>query len=302
MNESEVLIPSGAVELSGTYSAPEGDGGPHVAILMIAGSGPLDRDGNHKRLPLAVSKDLSDVFVARGFSTLRYDKRGVGESGGDYMTAGFHDELDDARAALSWLADRDDVFSVIPVGHSAGSLHAAELAAEGLASGGAVLLAHTVKTGRETLVWQAKEIGETVPAWIKKVMALFGTSIEKQQGKALTKIASSEADVVRIQGQRTNGKWMREFLTYDPRSALERVATPVLALTGSKDVQVDPGDIGHISEILGSVGVARLVDDVDHILRHEPAATSNPKYYKRQIRKPIDSAVTAAIMEWIEAR
>lgn len=298
MTDTEVSIPSGGATLSGTFSIPSGEA-PYPAALLVAGSGPLDRDGNHKRLPLSLSRDLADELNRAGFATLRFDKRGVGASTGDYLTTGMFDELEDAIAALTWLKQHPQVASTIPVGHSAGAMFAAEMAARGLAPDGAVLLAHTLKTGKETLLWQASEIGETVPGWIKTVMGVFNTSIQKQQQKALGKIAATTQDVVRIQGQKVNAKWMREFLVYDPEPVFRSISVPVFALTGSKDVQVDPADVPVMAAMLEPPSTAKLVDDVDHILRNEPAAKSNPKRYKQQIKKPIDPRVLSHLSEWL---
>ena len=73
--------------------------------MIIAGSGPLDRDGNHPQLPLGVSRDLAVVLAEQGWATLRFDKRGIGESGGEYLPTGFDQEGQDAKDAMQWLMD-----------------------------------------------------------------------------------------------------------------------------------------------------------------------------------------------------
>ncbi len=297
MNESHVSIVAGDVVLAGTLTTP--DDGQFPAALLLAGSGPLDRDGDHKRLPLGLSRDLARILNDAGWATLRFDKRGIGESTGDYMSMGFYDELADATAALKWLSSKPGVTAVVPVGHSAGALYSAELSAKGDADMGAVLLGYTISTGEETLIWQAGEIGETVPRWIKSLLKLFGTSIQKQQSKALGKLKATSKDVVRIQGQKINAKWMREFLAYDPEPVLRSTTAPLLAITGSKDVQVNPADIEIIGTIIGDHGTAMVVNDVDHILRTETAPISNPKRYKQQVAKPIDDRVVDALVTWL---
>jgi pimeloyl-ACP methyl ester carboxylesterase len=298
MIETNVSIPAGKVSLAGTLAMPNSEGS-FPAALLVAGSGPLDRDGNHKRLPLGLSRDLALILNEAGWASLRFDKRGVGESSGDYLSTGFYDELSDATLALKWLKSQPNVTTVVPVGHSAGALYAAEMSAGGHAESGAVLLAYTTSTGEETLIWQAGEIGVSVPRSIKALLRMFGTSIEKQQSKALAKLKNTSKDVVRVQGQRVNAKWMREFLAYDPKPTLRTTSSPLLAITGSKDVQVNPADIGTIEAIAGDHTTAVLVDDVDHILRTETALVSNPKRYKQQITQPIDGRVVDAIITWL---
>jgi len=299
MIETDVSIPADQASLAGTLATPDGQG-PFPAALLIAGSGPLDRDGNHKRLPLSVSRDLALILNNAGWASLRFDKRGVGESTGDYLSTGFYDELADAAAALKWLETQPSVSSVVPIGHSVGALYAAELSAAGHAEAGAVLLAYTASTGEETLIWQAGEIGETIPGWVKAMLKVFRTSINKQQSKALTKLKDTSKDVVRLQGQRVNAKWMREFIAYDPKPALQTTTSPLLAITGSKDIQVNPSDLEIVDAIAGDHTTSILIDDVDHILRSETAAVSNPKHYKKQIKTPIDERVVEAIVTWLE--
>lgn len=298
MLETNVSIPAGEASLAGTLTTPNGEG-PFPAALLIAGSGPLDRDGNHKRLPLSLSKDLARILDEAGWASLRFDKRGVGESSGDYFSTGFYDELGDATSALKWLQSQPNITTVVPVGHSAGALFAAEMSAAGHAESGAILLAYTTSTGEETLIWQAGAIGDSVPRWVKAMLRTFRTSIEKQQSKALAKLKNTSKDVVRIQGQRVNAKWMREFLEYDPEPILRATSSPLLAITGSKDVQVNPVGIATIDAIGGDHTTSMLIDDVDHILRTETASVSNPKRYKQQIKRPIDRRVVDAIVIWL---
>ena len=72
MSDLDVSIPAEGIELAGTFTTPGGDE-PYPAALILAGSGPLDRDGNHKRLPLNVSQDLAAVLDGAGWASLTED-------------------------------------------------------------------------------------------------------------------------------------------------------------------------------------------------------------------------------------
>ncbi len=285
--------------LAGTLVQPEGTP-PFPTALLIAGSGPLDRDGNHKKMQLNVSHDLAGELAAIGWATLRFDKRGIGESGGEYLSTGFFDEIADIEAAVEWLDAHPDVGCIVAIGHSAGAIQIAHLAAGETILSGGVLLATSAKTGEETLRWQAAEMQDAlVPAPIKALLRLFRTSVLKQQDKAIQSLKATTTDVARIQLVRTNAKWMREFMAYDPFPALRSAQIPLLAITGSKDVQVDPADIATIREIAPEGIDAHVIDDVDHILRYEGAAISNPRLYRKQLEKPIDPRVIDAIDSWL---
>lgn len=299
MREEEVTVASGDVSLAGMYTVPNG-AGPYPAALILAGSGPLDRDGNVRRMRLNLSQHLAHMLAEHGWASVRYDKRGVGASTGHYLSTGLYDELSDAEAVLRWLAARSDVSMVVPVGHSAGASMAAELADRHPDSlDGVVLLAVTAQTGEETLIWQAAQIAPTLPALARGILRLMRTDVRRQQRKALDRIKATETDVARIQGSKVNARWMREFIAYDPVATLGRITVPVLAITGSKDIQVDPDDIASIASLLPSAQ-AHILPDVDHILRHEPRPVSDVRRYKKQAAQPMDATVQRLVLTWMK--
>ncbi len=119
----EVIIPypNDSVSLSGTLTLPDSTG-TFPAILLIAGSGPNDRDETlfgHK--PFFV---ISDHLTRNGFAVLRYDKRGVGKSTGDFDKATLRDFADDAKMAVNYLKQRKEVNSekIGILGHSEGGI------------------------------------------------------------------------------------------------------------------------------------------------------------------------------------
>ena len=301
MPSNSVTFRARGTALAGTFTTPA-HSGPFPTALLLAGSGPLDRDGSHKRLKLNVSGQLAAELAKAGWASLRYDKRGVGASEGDYLSTGFFDELADAEAACDWLIAREDVASVVAIGHSGGAVQSVELAGREPVLAGAVLLATSAKTGEETLRWQARQIGEKLlPTPVRAIMRLFRTDMLKQQDKSIAKLKATTADVTRMNLAKVNAKWMREFIAYDPLPALAAASVPLLAITGSKDVQVDPADLRVIAQTTPNAQV-REVPDVDHILRHEPGPHSNPRHYGRQIEQPLDPRVSEAVLAWLAER
>lgn len=294
----EITVPARDAVLAGTYTVPDGPG-PHPAALLLAGSGPLDRDGNARRMPLNLSRDLARMLAEAGWASVRYDKRGVGASTGDYLSAGLYDELADAEAVLGWLASRPDVSMVVPVGHSLGASLAAELAARDDRVDAAVLLAVTAQTGERTLTWQAEQIAPTLPAVARVLLRLMRTDVARQQRKALDRIKRTEGDVARIQGAKVAARWMREFIAYDPLPTLSRVTVPVLAMTGSKDVQVRCDDLRTVASVVPSAET-HVLADVDHILRVEQRPVSDVRRYKKQLAQPIAPEVEQRLVPWLK--
>jgi hypothetical protein len=117
----EVAFPSedGSIKLAGTLSLPNGKG-PFPAVVLVAAAGPEGRDeeaGGH-----LVFVVLADHLLRKGVAVLRYDKRGVGDSGGDFSKATFADLVSDADAAFRWLIARPEIdrAHVGMIGHSEG--------------------------------------------------------------------------------------------------------------------------------------------------------------------------------------
>jgi len=106
----EVRFDSEGTSLAGTLTeVPD----PVAAALLITGSGRINRDSDARlgrrgpmMLRIGVTRQVAEALAKASVASLRYDKRGVGASGGEYLHAGMSENLADARAALRWLADR----------------------------------------------------------------------------------------------------------------------------------------------------------------------------------------------------
>ena len=296
--ERTIDFPSGPVTLAGTATIP---GAPRAAAVLISGSGDIDRDGNGRRAPLGISRDIADALAAADIASLRYDKRGVGASGGDFLSSGFADNIDDARAAISALRSQAETAGIpmVVIGHSEGAMIATVLAGESANQlAGAVLLSAPAGTGEEVMLWQADRIAPTLPKPVRFIMRMFRTDPLRQQGKLLERLKLTSTDVVRIQGARINAKWFRELLDFDAEQHLALISAPVLAITGTKDLQVDPDDLEVISStVLGPVTVD-LVPDLTHILRRDNAPPTLGAY-RRLCRQPVDHVVLQEISDWI---
>src|SRR3954453_5004734 len=127
--------------LNVTLTLPD-HGLPAPAVLIASGSGPLDRDSNHRRARFDVARQVAHALAAGGLASLRYDKRGVGESPGDWRRAGLYDNVDDLGAALDTPVARPEVdpARVLLAGHSEGAILAAALAGSGASVTAVVLL------------------------------------------------------------------------------------------------------------------------------------------------------------------
>jgi alpha/beta superfamily hydrolase len=268
-----------------------------AAVLILSGSGQLDRDSNSPKLKLHVSDAIAAALGDDGFATLRYDKRGVGESEGKFLSAGVTDNYADAVAALGWLSTRCPDLPIFVIGHSEGALHAAHLAAEEKVDG-IVLLACPAHTGEEILTWQAREITKTLPGVTKTILKMLRIDPLESQQKQFVRFRSTSADVIRVHGKKMNARWFRQFLDYDPKPIFGRVKVPVQALTGGHDMQIPPEDVEAIKHLVKGSCEARIVGDLSHLLRADPES-KGPRDYRRAVRQPIDPGLLVTITGWM---
>jgi len=235
VNEQDVTFDSGGCVLSGTYAEAVR---PIAAALLIQGSGRVDRNSD-ARLPLGrelrldVTRALAAALANAHVSTFRYDKRGVGASGGDYLTTGMPQLACDAREARGWLAERAPGLPLLVVGHSEGTYYAAQLAADGGVAG-VVLLSGPARTYRRGGAGVADpQLASRLPRSVRVVLRLMRTDLVRAQRKNQERIMAFDSDVLRIQGTRVNARWFRDFIQYDPVPALQQLAVPALAITAA---------------------------------------------------------------------
>jgi pimeloyl-ACP methyl ester carboxylesterase len=295
---------AGPQQLAGTLALPDsgGDAAPFPGVLLASGSGPLDRDSNHRRARFDVARQLATALAAAGFASLRYDKRGVGASPGDWRAAGLYHNVDDLAAARDTLAARPEVDAtrLVVAGHSEGAVLAAALAARGAPLAGVVLLSASATRGEDLLRWQARQLARTLPAPVRGLLRLLRTDLEAKVAANHARIRATTTDVARIGVARVNARWTREFLDHDPRRDLARVHVPVLALTGAKDLQVDPADLDVIVATVPAPVTVHRVPDVTHTLRRQPGPASL-RAYREELRRAVDPVVLDTVVSWCSA-
>jgi uncharacterized protein len=125
-----------------------------------------------------VTRQVAEALTAANVLTLRYDKRGIGASGGDYVRAGLIENLADARAGLHWLASQAPGLPLLTVGHSEGTFHAARLAADEQVAG-TILLAAPARTGEQVIDWQIEKLAPMLPRVAKAIMRITGSDFTR---------------------------------------------------------------------------------------------------------------------------
>jgi pimeloyl-ACP methyl ester carboxylesterase len=299
VRELPVTVP-GEHPLAGTLALPDGDDrGPFPAVVIASGSGPLDRNSNVRRARFDIARQLAVALTEAGLATYRFDKRGVGESPGDWRTAGFSDNVDDLARAVATVRGRPEVDAarLLLAGHSEGALLAAAVAArEQGAVAGVVLLSTSATPGEELLRWQVRQVAPTLPRPVRGLLRLLRVDLAKKVAANHVKLKATTTDVARVGGATINARWTREFMAHDPRTDLARLDAPVLAITGAKDLQAPPDDLDVVTATAPRA-TAQRVPDLTHTLRRQPGPPSLSAY-RKELREPVDPDLLATVVDW----
>ena len=299
----EVSFANGDAVLKGTLVLPEGYTRKTPVLIMVTGSGFQNRDEDifeHK--PFAV---IADALARAGIATLRYDDRGFGESTGDIINCTTEDLKNDALTGIGLLRERFDKVGVI--GHSEGGTIALMLAAEKKADF-IVSLAGVVVSGKETLLWQnrialasAGFSTETVDLYCKALDEVFdacigGTPIPSATQYDLPAALAQNLAAVSMQ---LLTPYLKYFIALDMRPLLASITCPVLALNGTRDLQVEPqSNLDALRSGLPSQPFNKIetVEGVNHLFQH--CQTGSSSEY-RDIEETFAPEVLEKLVEWL---
>ncbi|WP_134703477.1 alpha/beta hydrolase [Ammoniphilus sp. YIM 78166] len=310
--ELEVIFES-SVELYGTITLPQDEDTEHPAVIIIPGSGPVDRNGNigQGKLTTNLYQELAHLFADQGYVTLRYDKRGTGKSGGEYLSTGFWDLVHDAEEALLFLQQHPQVDSskIVLAGHSEGTVIVTAVAERKSQVAGIMLLSGGVDNLGEALVHQRKRSYKELKSK-KGVMGWFFRRVideekqEKKVFKQMKPVFESDKDVVKIQGFfKQPAKWLREHYAYNTREALSKISCPILAIQGDKDPLVENEVLKELAELAAGPSEYYIIPDMEHALKEqqEPRTILNyKKVVKDTINKPIHPLAKEKMLSWLE--
>jgi pimeloyl-ACP methyl ester carboxylesterase len=273
VTERSVELATAAGAIQGTLAAPAAAGKVPI-VLIIAGSGPTDRDGNSPALPGKnnAHKMLAAALAAEGVASLRYDKRGVGDSraaaGTREADLRFEMYVEDAAAWVKQLRSDQRFSRVIVAGHSEGSL-IGMLAAGKAAADGFVSIAGVAHRASEVLRDQLRpQIGAMPALWAGSetvLNALEASTVVDPLPPAIQAVPGL-ASLYRPSVQ----PYMISWIKYVPSTEIAALPIPVLLLQGTTDIQVSVDEAKALKAAKPD-GELVLIDGMNHLMKSAPA-------------------------------
>jgi pimeloyl-ACP methyl ester carboxylesterase len=288
-SETGVSLETPTGTLYGTLAMPQDAAGAVAVALIIAGSGPVDRDGNSGAVQANTYALLASALAQRGMASVRYDKRGVGQSRAaapPEEDLRFETYVDDAAAWLRRLRADRRFSKTVAAGHSEGSLvgmvalqHAsadAFVSLEGAGRPAAELLRDRLKTKispdldaqSDAIVVQLEE-GHTVMNPPQELYSLFRPSVQP---------------------------YLISLFRYDPAEEIAKLHLPATIVQGTADVQVSVEDAYALKRADPNARLI-VVQGMNHMLKHAPDTSSRAAILRgyEDASLPVESQVIDAV-------
>ena len=287
-----ITAEASGLRLHGTLQLPTSKG-PFPVVLIIAGSGPTDRDGNSPLLPGRNNglKMLAEALADCGIASVRYDKRGIGESAVPGFTEAdlkFTLYSDDAASWITQLRKDPRFNRVIVAGHSEGAL-LGTLAARTANADGLVLIAGAGRPIAEVL---REQLRGALPA---NLMATSDSILDQlAQRKSVANVPAELMMLYRPSIQ----PYMISWLPLDPAAELAKLTIPVAVIRGTTDIQAARADLLRLAGANPKIRMVE-VEGMNHVLKLASGTPQEqmPSYSDPNL--PVAPALIDAVVEFV---
>jgi pimeloyl-ACP methyl ester carboxylesterase len=241
-------------------------------VLIIAGSGPTDRNGNSPALPGSNNslKYLAAGLAERGIATVRYDKRGIAASksaAGSEADLRFTNYIDDAKAWVEKLR-LDPRFSTVTIaGHSEGSLIGMVAASEAMTDA-FISLEGAGRKPREIIIEQLT--GQLPEATVNEAKAMLIQLEEGTVPDSTVKVSPILFSLFRPSVRPYLVSWFK----YDPAAEIAKLTVPTLIVQGTTDIQTSMTDANALAAAYPA-GRLLVIEGMNHVLKEAPEGRAN---------------------------
>ena len=254
-------------EVQGTLLSPKGENQPPLAIL-IAGSGPTDRDGNQALFKNNSLKYLAEGLAQKGIATFRYDKRVIAQINKatvqeEKMT--FEDEVNDALLVVNHFKDKYK--KIILIGHYEGSLI-------GLLVAQKVVVSKFVSisgAGNSSATLIEEQIGKNAPQLKEESLKIIS---QLRKGELVENISPYLAPVFRKSVQPYLISWFK----YEPAKEITKLQIPILIVQGTNDLQIEDKEAQLLKEAQPKAQLL-LIEGMNHVLKKVKTLEENQLSY-----------------------
>lgn len=301
--DEDVFIPASGFSLGATVTKPAAATGRLPAVVLVGGPGRQGRDETLYGVPMfgQIAGKLADA----GYFVARYDRRGVGQSGGRTEHASLSEYADDLVAVVNWLRRRKDIDAdrIAVVGHSEGAVVALAAADREKRIKALGLMAAAGRSGREVTIEQQRHLLSQMnepeadkQAKIALQMRVIDAAVSGKGWETVPPDVRRQAD----------SPWFRSWLVFDPAEALKKVKQPVLIVQGALDTEIPTAHANRLEELsrsrknLPATHTRKvIVPGVNHLL--VSAVTGEADEYDGLPVKVVVPEVTTALVEWLKS-
>ena len=270
--------------IDGTLLTPRDTEKPVLAII-IAGSGPTDRNGNQNFLKSNNLKKLAEALSNHGIATFRYDKRIVKQikNGNIDKNIMFDDFVTDAITVIDYFKNSNTYSKIYIIGHSQGSLVGMLAAKDSI--DGFISLSGAARSIDQVII---EQIGKTAAMYTEDTKRVFDSM---RSGKITTDYPPALSSIFDIEIQPFMINWMQ----YNPQDIIKDLNMPILIINGTKDLQVSVEEAKLLKEASHNAEL-KIIDKMNNVLFIiEGDDLENAKSYNESARKLSDEMITAII-------
>ena len=228
-----------------------------VLAIIIAGSGPTDRDGNSSSIKGYYLKMLADGLNKNGVSTFRYDKRGVSKSLGNLKSTAeirFSDYINDAKSIINHFKNIKRFTKIVVIGHSEGAL-IGMIASKSLVDN----FISIAGPGEDYLTVIKRQLSNRAP-YIKAMSDPIINQLKKN------KLVDSVPPLLNNLFAPNLQTFLIDASSHDPVVEISKLKIPVLIIQGTNDVQITVND-AEILHAAASESRLEIIEGMNHVLR-----------------------------------
>lgn len=290
--ETPIVLKTGTGDIDGTLTMPESNL-PVPVVLIIAGSGPTDRDGNNAMMKNNSLKMLSSELAKNGIASVRFDKRGIAKSQAAMTSEAdlrFETYINDVIAWIAMLKQDKSFNHIIVAGHSEGSL-IGMVASQKAEVSKYISIAGVGKPADQLIREQLKA---APPAFLEQSSPILD---ELVKGKTVENVPQILNSLFRPSVQPYMISWMK----YDPQAEIAKLKVPVLILQGTTDIQVGVEDAKRLKEAKSDAKIV-LIEGMNHILKNASADRMQNMQSYNQPELPLNEEFVKSVCSFINEK